>query len=97
MSKRKLRTRATRLEPELDRRIELATKQGGFSNPSAFIRAAIGRELAGRENGVDAAEERIAASLDRVLREVRGVRLGQPSARARTDPLVLAKNDPGSL
>jgi Arc/MetJ-type ribon-helix-helix transcriptional regulator len=88
MSKRKLRTRATRLEPELDRRIELATKQGGFSNPSAFIRAAIGRELAGRENGVDAAEERIAASLDRVLREVRGVRLGQQALFAFVDSLT---------
>ena len=54
MAKRKLRIRAARLEPELDRRIEVATKQGGFSNPSAFIRAAIERELAGRENGVDA-------------------------------------------
>jgi Arc/MetJ-type ribon-helix-helix transcriptional regulator len=75
MAKRKVRIRAARLEPELDRRIEVATKQGGFSNPSAFIRAAIERELAGRESGVDAAEERIAASLDRVVREIRGVRL----------------------
>jgi hypothetical protein len=43
---------------------------------SAFIRAAIERELAGRESGVDAAEERIAASLDRVIREIRDVKLG---------------------
>ena len=50
MRRRKLRIRATRLEPELDRRIEIATKQGGFSNPSAFIRAAIERELTGRES-----------------------------------------------
>ena len=88
MSKRKVRIRAARLEPELDRRIEVATKQGGFSNPSAFIRAAIERELAGRESGVDAAEERIAASLDRVMREIRSVRLGQQALFAFVDSLV---------
>jgi Arc/MetJ-type ribon-helix-helix transcriptional regulator len=88
MAKRKVRIRAARLEPELDRRIEVATKQGGFSNPSAFIRAAIERELAGRESGVDAAEERIAASLDRVVHEIRGVRLGQQALFAFVDSLV---------
>ena len=88
MRRRKLRIRATRLEPELDRRIEIATKQGGFSNPSAFIRAAIERELAGRESGVDAAEERIAASLDRVGREIRSVKLGQQALFAFMDSLV---------
>ena len=88
MSRRKLRIRATRLEPELDRRIEIATKQGGFSNLSAFIRAAIERELAGRESGVDAAEERIAASLDRVGREIRSVKLGQQALFAFMDSLV---------
>ena len=88
MAKRKVRIRAARLEPELDRRIEVATKQGGFSNPSAFIRAAIERELVGRESGVDAAEERIAASLDRVGREIRGVRLGQQALFAFVDSLT---------
>lgn len=88
MAKRKVRIRAARLEPELDRRIEVATKQGGFSNPSAFIRAAIERELAGRESGVDAAEERIAASLDRVVREIGGVRLGQQALFAFGDSLA---------
>jgi Arc/MetJ-type ribon-helix-helix transcriptional regulator len=88
MSKQKLRIRAARLEPELDKRIERATKSGGFSNPSAFIRAAIERELAGRESGVDAAEERIAASLDRLAREIRGVKLGQQALFAFVDSLV---------
>jgi hypothetical protein len=35
------------------------------------MRAAIDRELAGRESGADAAEEHIAASLDRLAREIR--------------------------
>ena len=88
MAKQKLRIRAARLEPELDKRVELATKGGGFSNPSSFIRAAIERELAGRESGVNAAEERIAASLDRLAREIRGVKLGQQALFAFVDSLV---------
>ena len=83
-----MRIRAARLTSELNGRIELATKIGGYSNPSAFMRAAIERELAGRESGVDAAEERIAASLDRVAREIRGVKLGQQALFAFVDSLV---------
>jgi Arc/MetJ-type ribon-helix-helix transcriptional regulator len=88
MANQKLRIRATRLEPELNKRVERATKEGGFANPSAFIRAAIQRELAGRESGVDAAEERIAASLDRLAREIRRVNLGQQALFAFVDSLV---------
>jgi hypothetical protein len=58
-------------------RVIRATTDGGFSNPSAFIRSAIERELAGRESGVESAEARIAASFDRLLREVRGIKLAQ--------------------
>ena len=78
-----------RYDAELDNRIEAATKQGGFSCSSAFIRAAIERELAGRESGVDVAEQRIAASLDRMAREIRNLRLGQQALFAFVD--VLAK------
>src|ERR1022692_3172448 len=63
--KQKAVTHGLPYSAELNNRIEAATKQGGFSSRSAFIRAAIERELAGRESGVDAAEQRIAASLDR--------------------------------
>jgi Arc/MetJ-type ribon-helix-helix transcriptional regulator len=66
MRNQKKVTRGLRYDAELNNRIEAATKQGGFSCSSAFIRAAIERELAGRESGVDAAEQRIAASLDRM-------------------------------
>jgi hypothetical protein len=77
MSERKIRIRAAPLEPELNRRIEIAAKESGFSNPSAFIRAAIEHELAGRESGIDAAEQRIAASLDRISRDVGAMKLAQ--------------------
>ena len=78
-----------RINPELKNRIDGTIKRGGFSNRSAFIRTAIERELAGRDSGVDAAEQRIAASLDRAAREIRSLRLGQQALFAFVD--VLAK------
>ena len=80
--------RGLRLKHQLMERVLKATKDGGFANPSAFIRAAVERELAGRESGVDSAEERIAASLDRLAREIRGIKLGQQAQFAFTDTLV---------
>ena len=87
-TKRKTVCRGLRLNPLLLDRIEQATTAGGFSNPTAFMRAAIERELAGRESGVDAAEERLAASLDRLAREIRGLRLAQQALFAFVDALV---------
>ena len=80
--------RGLRIDGMMIGRIESAARDGGFSSPTAFIRAAIERELAGRESGVDAAEERIAASLDRIVREIRGVKLGQQALFAFVDALV---------
>jgi Arc/MetJ-type ribon-helix-helix transcriptional regulator len=88
MANPKLRIRAARFDGELDKRIQLAAKDGGFSNPSAFIRAAIEHELAGRESGVDAAEQRIAATLDRISRDVRTMKLAQQALFAFIDSLV---------
>ena len=86
--KQKAVTHGLPYSAELNNRIE-ATKQGGFSSRSAFIRAAIERELAGRESGVEAAEQRIAASLDRMAREIHNSRIGQQALFAFVD--VLAK------
>lgn len=86
--KAKTRCRGIRLDEPLIGRVERAAKAGGFSNPSAFIRAAIQRELAGRESEVEAAEERIAASLDRLGREISSVRLAQQALFAFVDSLV---------
>lgn len=80
--------RGLRIDESLIARIQRAATEGGFASPTAFIRAAIERELAGRESGVDAAEQRIAASLDRLAREIRGVKLGQQALFAFVDSLV---------
>jgi hypothetical protein len=69
-------------------RIETASRDSGFSSTSAFMRAAIERELAGRQNGRDDSAERIVASLDRVARELRGIRLGQQAMFAFLDAMA---------
>ena len=76
-----------RINAELRNRIAVAMQKGGFSSRSAFIRGAVERELAGRESGVDAAEQRIAASLDRMAREIRNLRIGQQALFAFVDVL----------
>jgi len=86
--KAKTRCRGIRLDEPLIGRVERAAKAGGFSNPSAFIRAAIQRELTGRESEVEAAEEQIASSLDRLAREIRAVKLAQQALFAFVDSLV---------
>ena len=86
--KRKSVSRGIRIDENLFNRLQIAAEQGGFADTNAFIRAAIQRELAGRESGVDAAEERIAASLDRLSRELRAIKLAQQALFAFTDAMV---------
>ena len=80
--------RSARFDHEFNKKIDRAIKEGGFSSPSASIRSAVEHELAGRDNGLQDAEDRIAASLDRVAREIRSVRLGQQAMFAFMDALV---------
>ena len=88
MAKRMVVVRAVRFDQALNKKIDRAIKDGGFPSPSAFFRSAIERELAGRENEIHEAEDRIAASLDRMAREIRSVRLGQQALFAFVDALV---------
>jgi Arc/MetJ-type ribon-helix-helix transcriptional regulator len=80
--------RSVRFSKEFNNRVEQAARDGGFSSPSSFIRAAIEHELAGRESGLDATEQRVVASLDRVARELRSVKLCQQADFAFLDALV---------
>ena len=84
----KVVARGLRLDAALLSRVEQAAKQGGFESPSGFIRAAIERELSGRESTLDETERRIVASLDRFARELRSVRLRQQAEFAFIDALV---------
>jgi Arc/MetJ-type ribon-helix-helix transcriptional regulator len=72
--------RTIRLTTDIDERLQSTAKVKGYANPSAFLRAAIDHELSGREETMIGAEERLAASMEQMRREI--FRLGraqQPS------------------
>ena len=73
-------------KPE-QREIEAATKAGGYSSPSAFVRAAIRNELSGRPELTET-EQRVAAGFDRVVHEVFRVGRGQQAMFALLDALT---------
>jgi hypothetical protein len=63
-------------------------KDRGYLNPTALIRAAIRDELAGREIEGISAEQRIAATLERLSRDIFRVHRGQQALFAVLDTLV---------
>ncbi len=50
--------------------IESAAKQRGFDSPSSFIRYAVEQEISGRQDGLTGAEERLAASIEQVRKDL---------------------------
>jgi Arc/MetJ-type ribon-helix-helix transcriptional regulator len=76
--------RAVRIQPELDQRLQKATKDRGYRSPSAFIRAAIEAELKSRSEG-EGMEEQTAASFDRLAKELRRTLRGQQAIFALLD------------
>jgi Arc/MetJ-type ribon-helix-helix transcriptional regulator len=79
-----MRKRAVRIQPELDQRLQKATKDRGYRSPSAFIRAAIEAELKSRSEG-EGMEEQTAASFDRLGKELRRALRGQQAIFALLD------------
>jgi Arc/MetJ-type ribon-helix-helix transcriptional regulator len=88
LPKQKAVVRSVRIDADLNGRLERAAKEHGFSNPSAFIRDAVRRALSSSESGTEAAEQRIAASIDRAISEIRKVRRVQQAAFAFSDAQV---------
>ena len=76
--------RAVRIQPELDQRMQNATKERGYRSPSAFIRAAIESELKSRSERAGM-EEQTAASFDRLAKEFRRVLRGPQAIFALLD------------
>jgi Arc/MetJ-type ribon-helix-helix transcriptional regulator len=76
--------RAVRIQPELDQRLQKATKERGYRSPSTFIRAAIETELKSRGES-DGIEEQTAASFDRLAKELRRALRGQQAIFALLD------------
>ena len=67
--------RAIRFSETTDERIQEATKNRGFSSPTAFIRHAVEQELSGKKETLATAEERLVASIEWAKGEV--LRLGR--------------------
>jgi len=67
--------RAIRFSEATDKGIQEAARKRGFSSPTAFIRHSVEQELSGRNEELVGAEERLAASIEQVRREV--FRLGR--------------------
>lgn len=88
MTKQKLVVRSVRLDADLNGRVERTAKQQGFANASAFIRDAIKQSVSEQDAGTAGAEERIAASIDRAMTEIRRVRRVQQATFAFADAQV---------
>lgn len=88
MPKQKLIVRSVRLDADLDGRVESAARDHGFASASAFIRQALQQAVSGQESATEAAEQRIAASIDRTLGEIRKIRRVQQAAFAFADAQI---------
>jgi Arc/MetJ-type ribon-helix-helix transcriptional regulator len=82
--------RTIRLSSATDERIETAAKLGGYSSPSAFLRAAINNELGQGREGLGRAEEQIVASILEVRQDVCRVERAQQALFALVDSLAKA-------
>ncbi len=83
-----MRKRTIRLPEELADQIREQSKKRGFTTASAFMRAAIERDLSGPETTRDVTEERLAATVDRLVGELRRLRTGQQGLFAFLDALT---------
>jgi Arc/MetJ-type ribon-helix-helix transcriptional regulator len=85
-------TRTARLTVRFSREeaVQIAelAKERGYLSPSAFIRSAVRNELTGRESEISDAEQRIAATLERLSRDVFRYNRGQQALFAVIDTFV---------
>jgi predicted transcriptional regulator len=88
LARQKLIVRSVRLDADLNGRVEETAKERGFGSPSAFIREAIKRSVSEQETATNGVEERIAASINRAVAEIRKVRRAQQAAFAFADAEV---------
>jgi hypothetical protein len=77
-----------RLSDDEHRQIQDLVRLDGFAGPSALVRRAIQNEVIGRGAAASESEERVAATLDRVLRDVTRIARGQQALFAVVDTLV---------
>ena len=68
--------------------LKSAARARGFRSANALVRAAIATELRSGESALDRTEQNIAASIDRLAREVRALQNAQQSTFALADALA---------
>lgn len=78
-----------RLTDAIDKRIQSVAKQRGYSNPTAFVRAAIKRELDESAEG-SAPNEKLLGYISEVRHDVRRVERAQQALFALVDSLAKA-------
>ena len=77
-----------RLSEQEQVQLRKAAKERGYLNPTTFIRAAIRNEVAGRGIEITSSEQRIAATLERLSRDLFRMNRGQQALFAVLDTLV---------
>jgi Arc/MetJ-type ribon-helix-helix transcriptional regulator len=82
--------RTIRLTDAIDERINSAAKLRGYSSPSAFLRAAIKKELVECTEGTGASTEEIVGCIREVRQDLRRVERAQQALFALVDSLAKA-------
>ena len=88
MKKNTARMRGMRLSDATYKAVVQAAKVRSYDSPSAFMRAAVEKELRGPDATLDESERRITASLERYSKQVRRVSSGQQALFAYVDALA---------
>ena len=88
MKKNTARMRGMRLSDATYEAVVQAAKVRSYDSPSAFMRAAVEKELRGPDATLDESEQRITASLERYSKQVRRVSTGQQALFAYVDALA---------
>jgi Arc/MetJ-type ribon-helix-helix transcriptional regulator len=82
--------RTIRLSETMDERINTAAKQRGYSSPSAFLRAAIKKDLSDRTEGSGPSAEQVVGSLRDIQQEIRRLERAQQALFALVDSFAKA-------
>ena len=82
--------RSVRFSDTIMRELKTASRTRGFESAAAFIRYAVEQELAARQEGLTGAEERLAASVEQVRKEVFRLGRAQQALFAYLDTLAKA-------
>ena len=88
MKKKPTRMRGMRLSDATYKAVVQAAKVRSYDSPSAFMRAAVEKELRGPDATLDESEQRITASLERYSKQVRRLSTGQQALFAYVDALA---------